>query len=391
MSQKYAYIDEFGAFGFLLDKPDVASHFIICAIIVEEQDLPIVEAGLIEIQRVFFQGSEIKSSKVRYNHKKRTMVLEKMLELPFHIYAFVADKTKIYENSGLRFKKSFYKFLNNYVYEELRLNFNGVKIVADEMGTNEYKEEFYRYIKKRQNVTPTLFGDLYDDNDLLLVDSRNSVINQLADFCAGSLAFAFDNQKKERTEGYHYDRILSSKINRIKIFPESIENFDIQHSAAAANYDPEIASVCYNKAKSYVLSHKESDVPEVRMQLIVLEYLLFRFMNNAMRKYIPTEELIKQLVYSGYEKLSQQTFRNKIIAPLRDSEVIISSSKNGYKIPSTEAEVCSFVNHGKTIIMPMLSRLKKCNDVIAMGTNSRVRLFERAEYSDLRQLLADTE
>lgn len=37
----------------------------------------------------------------------------------------------------------------------------------------------------------------------------------------------------------------------------------------------------------------------------------------------------------------------------------------------------------------ILSRLKKCNDVIAMGTNGRIRLFDKAEYSDLRQMLED--
>lgn len=39
--------------------------------------------------------------------------------------------------------------------------------------------------------------------------------------------------------------------------------------------------------------------------------------------------------------------------------------------------------------MPMLSRLKKCNDIISMGTNGRVRLFEKAEYNNLRDLIAE--
>ena len=112
-------------------------------------------------------------------------------------------------------------------------------------------------------------------------------------------------------------------------------------------------------------------------------------MNNAQRRYIPTKELISQLKFAGYPNISLLSFRNKIIAPLRDSEVVISSSKNGYKIPSTEEELCAFVNHGKTIIMPMLSRLKKCNDVIAMGANGRIRLFDKAEYRDLRQMLEE--
>ena len=39
------------------------------------------------------------------------------------------------------------------------------------------------------------------------------------------------------------------------------------------------------------------------------------------------------------------------------------------------------------IMEKILSRLKKCNDVIAMGTNGRIRLFDKAEYRDLRLML----
>lgn len=45
---------------------------------------------------------------------------------------------------------------------------------------------------------------------------------------------------------------------------------------------------------------------EVKMQMAVLKYLLFRFMNRSPRKYIPTNELISQLVYLGFEKMSWQ-------------------------------------------------------------------------------------
>lgn len=38
----------------------------------------------------------------------------------------------------------------------------------------------------------------------------------------------------------------------------------------------------------------------------------------------------------------------------------------------------------------MLSRLKKCNDIIATGTNGRIKLFDKAEYNDLRTLLEDS-
>lgn len=386
---KSAYIDEYGAFGFQFDKPNCSSHYIIGAIILDDNEKGIVEQELEKIRVKHFQSGEIKSSKVGGNHSRRMKILEEIIKLPFHVYLYVVDKRKIYENSGLRFKKSFYKYLTNQIYEELRVNFKDLKIVADEIGTNEFKESFYSYTRSKQKLIRSLFEEEFDESDLVLVNSKNNIINQLADFVVGCMAYKYDVQKIPLAAGYHYDQILNTKINRIKEFPETIDSFQVSTSSAAVNYDPEIAEICFRKAKAYIETNKSSKDNEIKQRVIVLEYMLFRFMNNAHRTYIPTKELISQLKFAGYPDISLLLFRNKIIAPLRDSEVIISSSNNGYKIPSTEEELCDFVNHGKTIIMPMLSRLKKCNDVIAMGTNGRIRLFDKAEYRDLRQMLEE--
>ena len=85
--------------------------------------------------------------------------------------------------------------------------------------------------------------------------------------------------------------------------------------------------------------------------------------------------------------MSVSTFRMKIIAKLRDEGVILASSANGYKIPSKVSEVYDFINHGKNVILPMLNRLKKCNDTIRLATNNSLNLFERAEYKELAELL----
>lgn len=388
---KTAYIDEYGAFGFQFEKPNCSTHFIICAIIMEDNEIPVAESGLETIRKKYFQTGEIKSSKVKDNHRRRMIILDEMLKLPFRIYLYVVDKRKIYENSGLKYKQPFYKYLTNQVYEELRVNFRELNIVADEIGTNAFKQSFYSYTRAKQKVTRDLFGEEFNESDLRLVNSKSSLINQLADFIAGSFAYCYDEQKKPLSRGCHYDKKLQPRVNRIKLFPETINTFQINGSAAAANYDASIAETCFRKAKVYIEQNRASEESEVKQRVIVLEYLLFRFMNNAYRKYIPTQELINQLSYSGYPKCSILSFRNKIIAPLRDAEVVISSSKNGYKIPSTEEELCAFVNHGKTIIMPMLSRLKKCNDVISNGTNGRIKLFDKAEYRELRALLEENE
>lgn len=389
MNKIVAYIDEYGAFGFQLDKPNVSTHFIITAIIVEESNVQELADKTNIIRQRYFQKGEIKSSKVGKNHVRRKLILDEITKLPFRIFTLVVDKKMIYPQSGLRYKTSFYKFLNNIIYSELSVNFKKIKIIADEIGSSDYMKSFYSYVKSKQKIIRTLFDDeISDDTDIVFENSKQSLV-QISDFISGCLAYTYDEKKKLESEGYNYYSLLKSKINRIKIYPETSDSFDIADSAISSKYYAEIADICFRKAKLFIEQHKNSDDDIIKQQVITLNYLLFRFINNDMRHYIPTKELINNLIYAGYDKLSMQTFRNKIIAKLRDNEVIISSSPNGYKIPSTEEELYDFVNHGKTIILPMLSRLRKCNDIIKMGTNGKIDLFDKAEYHSLKELLEE--
>jgi len=378
---KYAFVDEFGAFGYEFDNPGCTTHFIIGAIIIDENNLSFVADGVECIRKKYFQQGEIKSSKIGRNHKRRISILNDLKQLPFHVFAFVCDKRKIYENSGLRYKQSFYKFLNNIVHQELRIAYSNLIITADEVGGNDYLQSFATYVRSKEIPL-----DLFDNSLFRFENSKHSVIIQVADIICGSLAYHYDARKNAEIDGHNYLSLLGDKILRIKEFPETFDTFNVPQNDLNPEYNPQIADICYRKAKYFIETHSHTEDAEVKQQISVLNYLLFRFMNKSPRKYIPTKELINQLVYLGYDKLSVQTFRNKIIAKLRDNEVIISSSKDGYKIPSTEKELYDFVNHGKSIIMPMMSRLKTCNDVIRMGTNGEINLFEKTEYQSLAKM-----
>lgn len=384
MNTKYAYVDEFGAFGYNFESEGCSTHFIITAIIVDENDISMVKQNVEIIRDKYFHNGEIKSSRIGRDHRKRISILNELKVLPFKIFALVCDKRRIYEQSGLRFKPSFYKFINNLVYQELRTSFSNLVITADEVGENDYLQSFAKYIRERE-IPLSLF-----DKSLFRFDnSKDNLIIQVADIIAGSLAYNYDEHKKEKANGNNYISILSSKILMIKEFPQTFENFNIEQNDSNPQYNAQIADICYRKAKFFMETHKGSDELEIKQQLVVLDYLLFRFMNRSPRKYIPTKELINQLCYLGFDRMSIQAFRAKIIAKLRDNEVVISSSPDGYKIPSSEEELEDFINRGKTIILPMLSRLKKCNDIIKLGTSGGIDLFQRAEYQVLANMFKE--
>lgn len=149
-NKKYAFIDEFGAFGYDFDNLGCTTHFLICAVIVDESNLSFVAESVETIRKKYFQQGEIKSSKIGRNHKRRVSILAELKQLPFHIFAFVCDKRKIYENSGLRYKTSFYKFLNNIVHQELRISYSNLTITADEVGGNDYLQSFAAYVRSKE-------------------------------------------------------------------------------------------------------------------------------------------------------------------------------------------------------------------------------------------------
>ncbi len=374
----YAYTDESGNHGFNFTQSDISSHFIVTSILVEEDNIEPLEKEIEAIRKKYFQTGEIKSSSVGKNYKRRCSILNQLLKLDFKVFAVVIDKREIDVDSGLQYKQSFYKFINNLVHKELRAAFPILTICADEIGTNEYMQSFVKYVKEREE-----YPDLFQQRDFYFENSKNSVIIQLADFISGTLLFSYDVIKRQGSPNYL--EILKSKIIRIENYPKKLMEYTFDGSALATQYDQRIANISLKRAQMFISKFDSSDEEDIKIQLQVLKYLCFRFINNDTRDYISTKEIMNYLKRSLGVNLSVQYFRTRIIAKLRDNNVIISSSPKGYKLPSKEAELYDFINHGTTIIMPMLGRLKKCRDIINLETLGDLDLFANTEYAELQR------
>ena len=93
MERMYAFTDEYGAFGYDLDNPDVSTHFIITAVIVKESELLAYEEGAEAIRKKYYQTGEIKSSKLGPDkHDRRMKILTEIASLPMHLLAVCIDK-----------------------------------------------------------------------------------------------------------------------------------------------------------------------------------------------------------------------------------------------------------------------------------------------------------
>lgn len=382
MERIFAFIDESGAFGWDLDNPSVSKYFILTAVIIDESNLKSVFDDAEKIRRTFFQQGEMKSSKIGSNHSRRQKLLAEISKLNCKFFSIVFDKNKLKNENykGLQFKQPFYKFLNNILDTELTKAFPKITIVSDSTGDNDFIKSFINYMKTRVGI-PDLFGE----SDIQLRDSKEDVLIQVADIVSGTLQCVYDKSKNVPNE-YDFLSQIKNQFIRIEIYPQTFENYDIEKCPLASEYDIEISRICYEQARAFVIKNEKSKDLDVVAQVMTLRYLLFRFMNNNLRDYISTKELKNNLIYTGIESMTDYYFRTKVIGKLRDSDVIIASSQQGYKLPTKKRDLIDFMNHDKTILLPMLSRLKKCRNLIQLGTSDKIDLFAEEGFETMKKL-----
>lgn len=376
----FAYLDECGAYGFNFSTNSNSTKFIVAAVLIKETDVNSIKQALGEIRNKEFSGSEIKSSGIGGKHSRRVRILNKVLKLPFHILALIVDKRSLFEDSGIyKSKKVFYKFINPLVYKELRTAYPKLNIVTDKVGEHEFTDEFTKYVREHRKPI-----SLFDEEEFSVVDSKSENPVQLADLIAGTLSYIYEENKKSSIPSdIDYKKMLDKKLLSIKFFPQSYDENLFEHLEGNDGYNKEIALIAYRKAVEYIKANDSSDDEDIRRQIFTLNYLLFRFKYNNLRRYIPTKELMSALNRSGYSQMSEQAFRNKVFGKLRDKGVIISSSSMGYKLPSTEKEICDYYQHVGSIVLPMIHRLKICNDLLKLSSSDSIDYLQKDEFKGL--------
>ena len=100
MERVYAFTDEYGNFGWDLENPDVASVFIISAVIVKESGLDVLRQQAEIVRKKYFQTGEMKSSKIGNGYNRRKRILSELL--PFQVFSVIVQKSDLLDAEGLR-------------------------------------------------------------------------------------------------------------------------------------------------------------------------------------------------------------------------------------------------------------------------------------------------
>lgn len=382
MNRYAAYIDESGNHDLATEKSGASDYFLILAVIVRQDDVVALETSVDKIRADFFGTGEIKSSNVK--DERRIKIINELRPLNFKFYAVAVEKSKVNKDSGLTHKKSFIKFTNGLLYKALFQNLIDLKVYADGHGDRKFIESFEKYIE--DNHIPDLFTQ---KSSVEIVDSKDQVLVQLADFLVGTAAKLYEGKATADFEG-KFLTFLREKQIRIDEWPP---RFEVHHPVGAASdaMDAMDATVCSISLVAAVqfLADRSSDLDiETRIQHATLSYLLFRARFPIDDDFISAQEIVDHLRVYGFLDVSKYYLRSNVISKLRDSNVLIASSTKGYKIPTSYYDLVVFAELVDGIVSPLLSRLQRANGIFNLGSAGEVNVLNEARFNNIRLMLA---
>jgi hypothetical protein len=123
------------------------------------------------------------------------------------------------------------------------------------------------------------------------------------------------------------------------------------------------------------------------MRIETIRFLLFQneFLEND--EFMMSHQIITHLSSLGFENMTPRKLAAMVIAPLRDSGVIISSSSKGYRIPTTVFDIVEFAKTTGEKILPMLGRLGNAKNQLYMASNKSLDIIEESGFPEMNKLI----
>ncbi len=363
---KTAYIDESGGFGFDFTKEQTPKYYILCAIIINNSELSDCHDSFLQVKKTHhLENTELKSSSIS-DYKRRNRIMSDLLQLNFNIILLVANKEAFVKDSALtNFKRTFLKFVNQRLYNELYIPYPKLKIVEDETGTKEFQESFKQYVIEHRPQ------NLFSQYDFDFTDSKDEALVQLADFISGSIAKTINDSLAP-----NYIEMLKGKIMHVENFPCLTQPYFGSMLKEHQKYDKEIFDLAIHRARAYIGENEKDKELDKQLQVALLKYLMFQVHYVNSKKYISSNAIIAFLEEYTSNSITKDFLYRKIIAPLRDASVILASCNHGYKIPISTEDIITYLNQTHTVVSPMLNRIEICRRLIKEQTANSLDIFD---------------
>ncbi|PFP22916.1 hypothetical protein COJ96_24755 [Bacillus sp. AFS073361] len=375
-----AFIDESGDYSFDFENNEVSTHFIIVAILAKESSKEWLEQEVEQVRQKYFSTEVMQSDKIDSPHV-RIQLLNELKDLPFNIYAYIVDKRKIREESGIMFEKTFIKYMNRLIYDDLQRTFDQLDLVLVEQGSKEFMNEFKTYITEKS------IPDLFNYSTFGFNNNSSEILLQLANIIAGTIAKGY-NQPQYSEHYPHFHKIIKKKIIAMNLWPQNYKNY--LHDYISRNQDTQFDEVIFQQSVNltihYLEKNKNNEDLDEKIRIDFLKFLLFNLRENP-NEYVYTQEILDNLNAIRVNKINHHYFRSNIVSKLRDSGLLIASSNKGYKLPVCLTDVYDFVNLSSLTIHPMIQRISKCRNQILLATNNEIDILENNEYEYLKKMI----
>ncbi|MDD4951456.1 MAG: DUF3800 domain-containing protein [Desulfovibrionaceae bacterium] len=369
---RYVFVDESGDTSIHTQKKGVSNYYVATAIIVEGNQLEEVRNNSKKIINLNFQNNVMKSSRIGNDVKKRKKLLQELSNLKFTYYSIVINKNLLNKKCGLQFKRSYYKYILNMLYEKIYKSFSDIKIKADNYGGEKFMRSFREYFRKKQEKNYNM--SLVSSINFEFLDDQDCPLIQLADLISGTILRVYE-KKDNRDILKFVDKNKISIVNwppyrHKKMLEDEVDNIE--------EYNYVIRDYCFESVSEYI--YQNSSNGEKQLNVEFLSYLIDNYMKNP-KKYVSTNSILSKL------RIGKRIFRTNIIAKLRDEGIILSSSSHGYKIPYTLSDLNDFVSMVDKLVVPRLKRLKNARDQINLLTNNSIDIVAQNNYSELSEII----
>ena len=366
MDKVNAYIDESGDPDFNDSASEVLEY---SAVLFNDLEIPIARDKLLNLLEIF-SLTELKSRAIN-SETKRIGILESIQDLNFKFINLVIDKRKVESYEWVRYRKTFYKFSQKLINEQIHKYYPTSTVTIDRFGSQKYQESLKKYLEKQFQI------DLFQ-NEIFIKYTDDEILLQFADFIAGTHK-KLDAKEFRRAEEIH--DLLKNKELFIVKWPENFVYFDV--SKIESTQDKMIADIAISFAEEYITTQNSHQYFE--QQKIVLSYLIFQVNHINFERYIHTYELIDWLKQRGHI-LSDEEFRSNIIGPMRDAGVIIISSSRGYKIPISESDIAEYINYNSSKFLPMIRRFRSTYRTLHARAQGEITLFDSGMFEKHKKL-----
>lgn len=348
----FVYIDESGST--IIPKGSGDDYYVITAISILQHELKDFQSAARKIVTKHAGTGELKSKTIGSNIERRKQILAEIKESQFSHYSLVIDKQRIWKESGLKYRPSFYKYLHKIFYARINRSLLNIEVITDSYGSNEFMNNFIKYINSK--------GSLFDR--VSFVASHDEPLLQISDIIAGSIRRIYSGDDSKDLLNF-----LDYPLAPIEEWPPADKKYyDFIEESPYKEYDALIRKIALNSARKFIQENADSSDIEIIQIVETIRYLLTKFYEDP-NEYVFRDEIIDYLRTRDIE-ISDRVLSTNVLAKARDEGILITGTEKGIKIPFDSSDLFNWVNRINSQVVPYLNRLQQArNDFLLASQN----------------------